>query len=55
MTFMRDLGFQPFSLANEYTPRSYAIRRPEQPVPLVGLPRGPVDVVFLKAEDPVGD
>ena len=48
MTLMRDLGFRSFSLANEYTPRSYAFHRPHAPEPLIGMPQGHAEVVFIK-------
>ena len=48
MTLMRDLGFRSFSLANEYTPRSYAFHRLHAPEPLIGMPQGHAEVVFIK-------
>jgi FkbM family methyltransferase len=46
--FMRELGFSPFSIHNEYVARHYAFDAPRDPQPLLGVPTEQVDVLFIK-------
>ena len=50
MAFMSDLDFQAFRIGNEYSPRSYAFHRREPLEPVVGVPQGHAEIVFIKGD-----